>query len=417
MARRAFTVILGGGRGKRLQPLTQARAKPAVPFAGQYRLVDIPISNSLHAGIDTIYVLTQYLSASLNRHVAQTYRFDAFSSGQVTVLAAEQTPRGGPAGDWYAGTADAVRKMLHRFGASPDDDVVILSGDQVYSMDLSDFLACHRQQNADVTVAATRCTAEEAQRYGVMKVDAEGLISEFAEKPKDAKTIARFEVPGAKDNKTHLASMGIYAFRFGVLRDLLHTDERTDFGRHILPTALDRCRLAAYPFDGFWEDVGTIASYHEVNIALTEPVPEFNLFSERDLIFTRARFLPPAKIGDAAVRRALVSNGAIIGDGAEVSQSIIGIRMVVAPRCKLERVVASGAGSYDFARTAGAIPLGVGEGSHLRDVVLDRDVRIGRNVKLVNADDLSEYEDDFITVRDGVIAVGARKAIPDGYSF
>lgn len=417
MPRKAFSVILGGGRGMRLQPLTDARAKPAVPFAGQYRLVDIPISNSLHAGIDEIYVLTQYLSASLNRHVAQTYRFDAFSKGQVTVLAAEQTPRGGLAADWYAGTADAVRKTLHRFHAQPDDDIVILSGDQVYSMDLADFLACHRQQNADVTVAATRCTSEEASRYGVMRVDDAGMISEFAEKPKDPETIKRFAAPDAQGAKTHLASMGIYAFRFGVLRDLLRMDERTDFGKHILPTALKRCRLAAYPFEGFWEDVGTIASYHQVNIALTEPVPAFNLFSESDVIFTRARFLPPAKIGDATVSRALVSNGAIIGDGAVVKQSIIGIRMVIAPRCHLERVVANGAGEYDFARTAGSIPLGVGEGSVLRDVILDRDVRLGREVKLVNANGLREYDDDFITMRDGVIAVGARTVIPDGYSF
>jgi len=410
-------VILGGGRGERLKPLTRFRAKPAVPFAGMYRLVDVPISNCLHAGIDRIYVLTQYRSMSLNRHVAQAYRFDAFSDGHVTVMAAEQTDHGSDGSDWYRGTADAVRKQFERIDVEDDGDVVVLSGDQIYVMAMEEFVLFHRVSEADVTIAATRVTAEDAKRFGVMRVDEDHKITEFAEKPQDPDTIERFVAPDAKGDKTHLGSMGIYVFKKKVLQELLSSTDEDDFGKHVLPMALKQgLKLVSYPFDGYWEDVGTIASLHRVNLHLTEPVPDFSLFQEQAKLYTRQRFLPPAKIGDAVVQRALISGGAIIGDGATVQQSVIGIRTVIGPRCVLDRVVHNGNGRYDFDGT-NDIRMGIGADSVLRKVIIDRDARIGRNVHLVNRDGLSEFNDGTIVVRDGIIVVPARAVIPDGYTF
>ncbi|MCA9516527.1 MAG: NTP transferase domain-containing protein [Myxococcales bacterium] len=413
-----IAVILGGGRGERLRPLTSARAKPAVPIAGKFRLVDIPISACLNSSIHDIFVLTQFLSASLNRHIGQTYRFDAFRAGQVAVLAAEQAHDSDNDG-WYQGTADAVRKQLHRFEANDDDDILILSGDQVYMMDLAAFAAHHRKANADVTIAATRVSREDATRFGVMKVDDEALVRAFAEKPKEAEVLDDFAAPNAPEGLSHLASMGIYLFRYEVLRTLLAEDQRDDFGKHILHTALANYRLASYPFTGYWEDVGTIRSYHKVNLELTDPIPELNLFSEKSRLYSRQRFLPPAKVGEALVQRALLSDGAVIGDGATVRKSVVGIRAVIGPGCTLERVVVNGAGSYDFADTERAekVPLGIGEFSILRDAIVDRDARVGRGVKLLNAAGVANYQDEHIHVRDGIIVVPRRGVVPDGYTF
>ncbi len=421
---KTVAVILGGGRGERLKPLTSARSKPAVPIAGMFRLVDIPISNCLNSAIYDIFVLTQYMSGSLNRHIAQTYRFDAFRAGQVSVLAAELTENLNES--WYQGTADAVRKQLHRLEASDDDDVLVLSGDQVYMMDLADLVAQHRRANADVTIAATRCTRQDAKRYGLMRIDSANIISEFAEKPKDPEVLDNFaDLEGARASgdptRTHLASMGIYVFKASVLAKLLADDLRDDFGKHILPTALSGgLRMAAYPYSGFWEDVGTIGSYHEVHLGLTEAVPKLNLFDAHYRFFSRQRFLPPAKVGDALVQRALVCDGAIIGDGATVRKSVIGIRTVVGPGCHLDRVVHNGAGGYEFMNPTAdpARPaLGIGEYSVIRNAIVDRDTRIGRGVKLINERGLDAYADDYITVRDGIIVVPRQGIIPDGYTF
>lgn len=413
---KVIAVILGGGRGERLRPLTSARSKPAVPIAGMFRLVDIPISNCLNSNIYDIFVLTQYMSASLNRHIAQTYRFDAFRPGQVQVLAAEQLDQ---TSGWYQGTADAVRKQLSRLEADPDDDVLVLSGDQMYMMDVADFVAHHRNTGADVTIAATRCRRDEARRYGIMRVDEGTLITQFAEKPQDEAILDAFEVPDPVGDQTHLASMGIYLFKAKVLTELLAEDARDDFGKHILPTALAKHRMAAYAYSGFWEDVGTIESYHRVNLLLTDPLPKLSLYDPHYRFFSRPRFLPPAKIGEALVQRALVCDGAVVGDGATVRKSIIGIRTVVGPGCNLDRVVHNGAGAYDFVGTANGaqIPLGIGEYTVVRNAIIDRDSRIGRHVRLVNERQLQDYEDDYITVRDGIIVVPRRGMIPDGYSF
>ncbi|MEZ4268026.1 MAG: sugar phosphate nucleotidyltransferase [Myxococcota bacterium] len=421
---RVIAVILGGGQGARLKPLTTERAKPAVPFAGKYRLVDIPISNCLHGGIVRINVLTQYQSASLHRHVSNTYRFDHFSRGYVNVLAAELTDHSDSgeadsASDWYQGTADAVRKMLHRFEANDDDDILILSGDQVYAMDLRELVTGHRQAGADVTIAATRVDRDSATRFGVMRVDGDCWITEFAEKPQDAEVLDRFVVPDAHGPLTHLASMGIYVFKATVLAELLAADSRDDFGKHILPSCIGTRRLRCHPFSGYWEDVGTIESYHRVNLDLTDPVPAFNLFDERRPFYSRARFLPPAKIGAAHIDRAMLSDGSIVGDGAIVRQSVVGIRSIIAPGAHLERVVMNGAGTYDIQDQvrAGHVPLGVGHDSELRNVIIDRDARVGANVRLINEGGLSEYEDGVITVRDGIIVVKRLATVPDGYTF
>lgn len=429
---KVVAVILGGGRGERLRPLTAARSKPAVPIAGMFRLVDVPISNCLNSNIYHIFVLTQYQSASLNRHVAQTYRFDAFRPGQVQVLAAEQVDQ---ESGWYQGTADAVRKQLKRLETDRDDDVLVLSGDQMYMMDLADFVAHHRKTGADVTIAATRCRRAEARRYGIMRVDAGTIITQFAEKPQEDAVLDAFVVPDPEGEHTHLASMGIYLFKASVLEALLHDDNRDDFGKHILPTALSRHRMAAYPYSGFWEDVGTIESYHRVNLLLTDPVPKLNLYDEHYRFFSRPRFLPPAKIGEALVQRAIVCDGAVIGDGATVRKSIVGIRTVIGPGCNFDRVVHNGAGDYDFGASPQrgsaisgrfprpvpsperAIPLGVGEYSVIRNAIIDRDTRIGRHVRLVNERQLQDYEDEFITVRDGIIVVPRQGLVPDGYTF
>jgi glucose-1-phosphate adenylyltransferase len=413
---KVIAVILGGGRGERLRPLTSERAKPAVPIAGMFRLVDVPISNCLNSNIYDIFVLTQYMSASLNRHIAQTYRFDAFRPGQVQILAAEQLDHHS---GWYQGTADAVRKQLRRLEAAPDDDVLVLSGDQMYMMDIDDFVRHHRETNADVSIAATLCRRDEARRYGIMRIDADTIITKFAEKPKEDEVLDDFEIPNHTDGKTHLASMGIYLFKASVLENLLKSDNRDDFGKHILPTALERHRMAAYAYDGFWEDVGTIESYHRVNLLLTDPLPHLNLYDEHYRFFSRPRFLPPAKIGEALVQRALVCDGAVIGDGATVRKSIIGIRTVIGPGCNLDRVIHNGAGTYDFGdpNRRQAVPLGVGEYSVIRNAIIDRDTRIGRGVRLVNERGLQEYEDEHIVVRDGFIIIPRRGFVPDGYTF
>lgn len=417
--RGVIAVILGGGRGERLRPLTTRRAKPAVPFAGKYRLVDVPISNCLHGGIERMFVLTQYQSASLNRHLSTTYRFDVFSSGHVEVLAAEQTDHGNEGSDWFHGTADAVRKQLHRVAPADHEDVLIVSGDQVYMMDLAALVTDHRVNGADVTIAATRCDRDDARRFGVMQIDDERRITGFAEKPQDDATIDSFAVPDPVRDLTHLASMGIYVFRAPVLEALL-AEGGVDFGKHILPRSMDSHRLLAHPFVGYWEDVGTIESYHRVSLDLTEPVPAFNLFDEARPMYTRARFLPPAKLGEARIDRAILSDGSVIGSGCTVKRSVIGIRTIVAPGCQLENVVCAGAGTYDLGdeRAAGGPPaLGIGSGSILRNVILDRDVRVGAGVRLVNEAGVRDFEDEHIVVRDGIIVVAAGGIVPDGYTF
>lgn len=415
MRRNTVAVILGGGRGERLLPLTAERAKPAVPFAGAYRLIDIPISNCLSAGIDEIFVLTQYRSVSLNRHIASTYRFDAFRKGHVTVLAAEQSDGSGGRGGWYEGTADAVRKHLDRYSAGQSGDVVVLSGDQVYMMDLDALVSSHRAAGADVTVAATRIRADDVPRFGVLAVDEAMRITDFAEKPREADVIERLAVPRPDGDRTHLGSMGIYVFRAPVLRELLERG-LSDFGRHVVPQAIAEQRTFAYPFEGYWEDVGTIESYHRVHMELVAPVPPLNLYDVDHPLYTHPRFLAPTKLGRAAIDACLLSGGSIVGDGARLRSTVLGVRAVVGTGCELDEVVVNGAATYDFRQARGATPpLGIGRDSRLRRVIIDRDARIGEGVVLTNEAAHVDYQDEVVTVRDGVIVIPSGGVVPDGY--
>jgi glucose-1-phosphate adenylyltransferase len=419
MMRKIVTAILGGGQGTRLSPLTRYRAKPAVPVAGKFRLIDIPISNSLHARIEKIYVLTQFNSASLHRHISQTYRFDVFSRGFVNILAAEQSVRNR---DWYQGTADAVRQNLPRLIHNRPSEVLVLSGDQLYRMDLRAFVGWHRDNQADVTVAVSAVPREEASAFGVMKIDETGRVVDFIEKPQDPELLADLVVPRdtlerlgfpAKDGFC-LASMGIYTFRPQVLSDLLEDSSGTDFGREIIPTAVRNLRVFAFGYPGYWRDIGTISAFHEANLELTQPVPPLDLFSPETPFYTHPRFLPGTKIDDCSVQRSLVSEGCVLS-GARISQSVVGIRSVVRAGSVIERSIVMGANSYEWGQGEDDRPLiGIGRHCTIRNAILDLDTRIGDGVQLINAQDVQEADAENYAIRGGVIVVPRGAHIPSG---
>lgn len=413
------TAILGGGQGARLSPLTRFRAKPAVPVAGKFRLIDIPISNSLHARIERIYVLTQFNSASLHRHIAQTYRFDVFSRGFVNILAAEQSVA---SRDWYQGTADAVRQNLPRLIYMRPSEVLVLSGDQLYRMDLRAFVNWHRENTADLTVAVSAVPREEASAFGVMKIDDTGRIVDFREKPTDSAALDDLVVPQAilerlgfppRDGLC-LASMGIYVFRPQILSDLLDGTTATDFGREIIPAAVKDLRVFAFGYPGYWRDIGTIPAFHKANLELTEPVPPLDLFSPETPFFTHPRFLPGTKIDDCSVQRSLVSEGCVLS-GARISQSVIGIRSVVRSGSIIERSVVMGANTYEWSSSeAGRPPLGIGRDCVIRNAILDLDTCIGDGVQLINSAGVQEADDENYSIRGGVIVVPRGAKIPSG---
>jgi glucose-1-phosphate adenylyltransferase len=413
------TAILGGGQGTRLFPLTQFRAKPAVPVAGKFRLIDIPISNSLHAGIDRIYVLTQFNSASLHRHISQTYRFDVFSRGFVNILAAEQSVMNR---DWYQGTADAVRQNMARLEYVGPSEVLVLSGDQLYRMDLERFVGWHRDNQADLTVAVSAVPKQAASAFGVMKIDGTGRIVDFVEKPSDPevldelvvpeKTLERLGFPLA--GELCLASMGIYVFRPEVLTDLLDNSSGTDFGREIIPLAVRNRRVFGFGYPGYWRDIGTIRAFHEANLELTQPVPPLDLFSPEAPFFTHPRFLPGTKIDDCSVEQSLVCEGSVLS-GARVSQSVIGIRAVVRQGSVVERSVVMGANRYEWHSPEEGLPeLGIGRDCVIRNAILDLDTRIGDGVQLVNSEGIQEADGENYAIRGGVIVVPKSTHIPAG---
>jgi glucose-1-phosphate adenylyltransferase len=416
-------IILGGGRGTRLAPLTDYRSKPAVPLGGKYRLVDVPISNCINSGLFHIYVLTQYESASLNRHVAQTYAFDNFRGGFVEILAAEQTSRG--AIDWFQGTADAVRQTFRHTVTPGTEHVVILSGDALYRMDYSDMLRQHLSFQADLTIASKTVDAASASGFGVLQVDQGNRIVEFVEKPQggalaplamDAETLARNRLDPAKP---YLASMGIYIFRREVLERYLHETEMNDFGRDIIPDAFPKLKVFAYPFEGYWEDIGTIKAFYDANLALTDWMPAFSLYDARAPIYTRRRFLPGPKVLNCAVQNAIFSDGSII-NAARVFRSVIGLRAIVRRGSTIENSIVMGADAYEEAmpRLAGspapAIPLGVGENCVVRNAILDLNVRVGNEVVIKNVHGHQNHEDELYTIRDGIVIVGKNTVIPAG---
>lgn len=409
-----LALILGGGRGSRLFPLTLHRSKPAVPIGGKYRPVDVPISNCLHSGLRRIFVLTQYNSQSLNAHIAQTYTFDIFSPGFVTILAAEQTE---DSPDWYQGTSDAVRKCWHHLRGLDFREVLILSGDQLYRMDYRRLIEEHRAERADVTVAVKPVTAEETRAFGILQVNGQGRIVHFEEKPGPERLSDLESTVGGKTS--WLASMGIYVFSREALREALTDTEPVDFGRHVIPQCVPKMRVRAFVHDAYWEDVGTIRSYFEANLGLTEPVPPFDFYEAMRPVYTHPRFLPATKVEQCTLKSALISEGCFLL-GAEIERTVIGIRSRIGKGVRLRNSLVLGADRYetldeiDRAAGRGTPPLGIGEGSQIENAIVDKNARIGRDVKVLNEAGASEADGDGWYIRDGVAVIPKNAVIPDG---
>lgn len=414
-----ISLILGGGVGSRLYPLTSQRSKPAVPIAGKYRLIDIPISNCLNSNLRRMFVLTQFNSASLNRHIKNTYHFDNFSSGFVDVLAAEQTHT---SGDWFQGTADAVRQSMHHVSNYDYDYILILSGDQLYQMNFEKLIEYHIQKKADVTLATIPVNDRDAPGFGIMKVDEKGLIGSFIEKPKkellkDWKSAVAPEY--AKRGKHYLASMGIYLFSKKVLAKLFKDNEKAvDFGKEIIPDAINGgLKVASFAFPHYWTDIGTIASFFEANIALTDPIPEFNLFDNENFIYTRPRMLAPSKVYGTFINRALVSEGCIL-HAKKIDRALIGIRSRVGEGTEMTNVIMMGSDFYeeleDIEDPILGAPMGVGKDCYIERAILDKNVRIGNNVVIKGSPTLKDSETDTYVVRDGIIVLKKGAFIEDG---
>lgn len=420
LTRDLVSVILGGGRGERLWPLTNDRAKPAVPFAGKYRLIDIPISNCLNSGVNKIFVLTQYSSASLNNHVSQTYRFDPFSRGYVQVLAAEQTIANEK---WYQGTADAVRHNLSRILHNSQGHVLILSGDQLYKMDYRKILNFHLEKDADLTVAVLPVNRDDARGFGILHVNDDARIVRFVEKPKEDDILDSLKTPdevltrygmNVEGNRQYLASMGIYIFKNEILARILEDTEETDFGRDIIPAAIDQYNVFGYMFDGYWEDIGTIRSFYEANINLASVVPDFDFYDEENRIYTHPRFLPGSKINNCTLNQVIIAGGCIL-DRCEAERSVIGVRTVIRAGCRVCDSVILGADFFEKPPDSpiGVPPLGIGTDTVVRQAIIDKNVRIGKNVQIVNVNNHANFDGDNYAVRDGIVVIPRNTIIHD----
>ncbi len=406
--RDVLTLILGGGRGTRLFPLTHMRSKPAVPIGGKYRLIDVPLSLCLHADLNRIFVLTQFNSASLNRHVYSTYRMDLFSSGFVDILAAEQTPDNP---DWYQGTADAVRQASRHFLQHEAEYYLILAGDHLYRMDFRELVDAHVAQKADVTIAAQPVTIEDAPAMGIFHFDRAGRISGFEEKP-TRQRLSEFHssVPagatlrGQVEGKPYIASMGIYVFSRRVLLDVLD-QPGTDFGKDIIPAALDRYRVSAYLYDGYWADVGTIRSFYDANIMLTGRGAPFSFFDPKRPIYTHPRFLPPPRVHGSSLDAAIVGEGAYL-DQCSIRESVIGVRTVIKPGAMITRSVLLGADFFDEPGAGGGrTPLGIGRDVLLDGVIVDKNARIGDGCRLTHEKGVENWDGEGVYIRDGIVIV------------
>jgi glucose-1-phosphate adenylyltransferase len=411
-----ITVILGGGRGHRLDPLTRERAKPAVPIAGKYRLIDIPISNCIHSGMERMFVLTQFNSVSLHRHLVRTYKFDLFSRGFVQLLAAQQTPKGEA---WFQGTADAVRQNLENILESRGELVLILSGDHMYRMDYRRLLEEHLTTGADVTVAALPCAQSEIAEFGAIRVDASGRIVEFREKPKDVAAragmqadpglLARF---GVSAERPYLASMGIYLFGKSYLRECLENTQRHDFGRDVLPHAVAERKVHAYLFEGYWRDIGTIRAFYDAHMDLVTADPPFHFNDPEWPFYTHPRSLPGSRLNAVRINRSIVSEGTTL-DECTVESSIIGVRTTMSS-ATVRRSLVMGADPYPPPGPAGCPPLGIGAGSLIQDAIIDKNARIGRNVVITNRNGLAEGDGPGWAIREGIVVVTKNASIPDG---
>jgi len=414
-------IILAGGQGSRLHPLTESRSKPAVPIGGKFRLIDIPISNCLHHNIRTIWVLTQFASESLHRHIFQTYRMDAFSGGFVSVLAAAQSVDNK---GWYQGTADAVRKNMTNFRRA-GDTILLLSGDHLYRMDFNKFLKFHIENNADITLGVVPVERSKVPELGILKMDSTSQVVDFVEKPKDNGIIDTFAIPpelrekepfsSADPNKSHVGSMGIYIFSKKTLFDLLDKYDFDDFGKQIIPAAINSCRVFAYPFNGYWEDIGTIGAFFKAHIDMTRLTPPFNFYDQQQPIFTRARFLPAAKITGSTINSSIVCEGSLI-ENATVSDSVLGLRSIIRSGSRLSKVIFMGADFYEDS-DQNTNTLGIGCNCMISNAILDKDIRIGNNVQLINKEGILDGEKDGLYIKDGIIVVPKGMEIPDGYVF
>lgn len=425
---RVLAIVLGGGAGTRLYPLTKQRAKPAVSLAGKYRLIDIPMSNCINSEINKIYVMTQFNSASLNRHISQTYHFSSFSDGFAEVLAAQQTPENP---NWFQGTADAVRQYMWMFAEQRDvDEILILSGDHLYRMDYTIFIERHRSTNADITLSVLPIDAYRASSFGLMKIDeSTGRVVDFSEKPQ-GEELERMKVdtttlgltPEEAQEKPFIASMGIYVFKKDVLLDLLkNSPDSTDFGKEIIPSSAKDYNVQAYLFNDYWEDIGTIEAFYEANLALTrQPQPPFSFYDEKSPIYTRSRYLPPTKQLDCHVTESMIAEGCIIKN-CKINRSVLGVRSRVESGCTLDNALVMGADYYQpFAERAsgqggGSIPIGIGENTKISRAIIDKNARIGRNVKIVNKDNVEEsnQEEHGFFIRSGIVVVLKNAEIPD----
>jgi glucose-1-phosphate adenylyltransferase len=418
-----LSVIMGGGQGTRLFPLTRERSKPAVPLAGKYRLVDIPISNCINSGLRRIYLLTQFNSASLHRHIAQSYKFDQFTGGFVEILAAEQTFSDT---SWYQGTADAVRKNLLHFLNHDFEYILILSGDQLYRLDFRRIIAEHAESEADVTIATIPVSRTQAEAFGIMQVDPSLRITRFVEKPKDPAVLDSLRLGGAiqahlgldPNQDLLLASMGIYLFNREVMLKLLDTSQ-ADFGKHIIPEAIQSCRVHASIFQGYWEDVGTIRSYFEANLDLVAELPRFNFFDMSAPIFTRPRFLPASKINGAEIDHGVLSDGCILNK-CSVNYSIVGVRSIVEEGCNLTRTILLGCDYYESASSiseheAKGLPrIGVGRKTHIENAIIDKNARIGENCQISPAGKPDKVDHRLYYIRDGIVIIPKNGIIPHG---
>jgi glucose-1-phosphate adenylyltransferase len=426
--KKVLAIILGGGAGTRLYPLTKLRAKPAVPVAGKYRLIDIPVSNCINSEIFKIYVLTQFNSASLNRHIARAYSFSGFSEGFVEVLAAQQTPENP---NWFQGTADAVRQYLWLFDEWDIDEYLILSGDHLYRMDYRLFIERHRSTNADITLSVIPIDDRRASDFGLMKIDDTGKVIDFSEKPK-GEALNRMRVdttvlglnPEQAELQPYIASMGIYVFKKEVLMSLLRESaHRTDFGKEIIPDAAkEGHNVQAYLFDGYWEDIGTIEAFYHANLGLTQqPLPPFSFYDEKSPIYTRPRYLPPSKILDSQITQSIIGEGCILKN-CRIEHSVLGVRSRVDDGCFIEDTMIMGADLYQNHTERlgylekGEVPIGIGQRTKIRRAIIDKNARIGQDVKIINKDNVQEAERENLGfyIRSGIVVVFKNAIIPDG---
>lgn len=411
------TLILGGGQGKRLFPLTSYRSKPAVPIGGKYRLVDIPISNSINSGLRRIFVLTQFNSTSLHRHIHRTYPYEYFNQTSVELLAAEQTLANT---DWFQGTADAVRKHIPHYHLEGSESVLILSGDHLYRMDYRDILKFHEEKGADVTIATVPVEKKEVSQFGIMQIRASARITAFKEKPSPSEKNQAFVIPDPirkifkvqGHRELYLASMGVYVFKPKVLTQILAGKE-ADFGREVIPKAIEKFKAYGYVFNGYWRDIGTIRSFYEASIELTRPEPEFNFLAPTGRIFTRARFLPPSKILSADLKNCLMAEGCIL-EGAKIDDSVVGLRTVVREGSVVRKSVLMGNDFYETGKPVSGHALGIGKDCRIENCILDKNVCIGKDVSITNSKGVREVDAENYYIRDGIVIIPKGVMIPDG---